>query len=80
MSFLLSFIPWQKLVPYLGFGGLIAGLFIKSKADQVKADEKKTAVTEKIVENHAVAQKELAAITDEEADAALDADARTERP
>lgn len=57
------------------------GLFtwLKGKSTQAQIAHEKAELGRDLAENHAVAQKESAATTDEDADAALQADARADR-
>src|SRR5947209_4938669 len=79
VTLLLSLIPLKFLAGFLGLGGVIAGLFIKGKIAEGQAKRAEVRVSNAIVENHAVAVKEEAAKSDEDADAALDASAHADR-
>lgn len=75
-AILFALVPgWVKWA--LG-GCAVAGLgLLKARASgsQAGAEKAKTQIAQAIVVNHAVEQKEQAAVTDQEADDALDADA-----
>ena len=78
MSLLLSLIPWSKLAPLLGFGALIAGLFVRNKTQAIEAENKQASTAKAIVENHAVEQKAESAKTPEDVYAALEADRKSD--